>query len=449
MPERARRTSSPNTRTDVVVIGAGVAGLAAARQLDDAGVRVLVLEGRDRIGGRVYTHRDARSVLPIELGAEFLHGDAPQVRDIADAAGLIAVEISGSRWRAAHGRLTRDVDFWAGLDRVLGKADPKRAPDRPLSALLAERPGGHRFADARTLAREFVEGFHAAEVDRISERAIAEGGNPAAEPESQRIGRIITGYDAVPTWLASPVASRVHLGTIAHTIEWTPGRVSVHTRGASAGIVQAQAAVVTLPVSLLHANARGRGAIRFTPEVDTIRDAAAGVAMGQVQRVGVLLDRPLVELLGERRQRQLEDATFLMGRGVDVPVWWTSFPVRSGLVIGWAGGPSAIALGRVPREIPSRAIVSLADTLGLDRRTLRRHVVATFHHDWCGDPFARGAYSYALVGGSDAAATLSRPVRRTLFFAGEATDAEGRTGTVHGAIATGRRAATQVARALG
>jgi monoamine oxidase len=449
MPERARRASSPTTRADVVIIGAGVAGLAAARRLHDEGLRVLVLEARDRIGGRVYTRRDPRSILPIELGAEFLHGDAPQVREIADAAGLTEVEIGGGRWTVAHGRFTRAADYWTRLDRVLGQADPRRAPDRPLSALLAERPGGHRFAEDRTLARDFVEGFHAAEVDRISERAIAEGGNPAAEAESQRMARIITGYDAVPNWLASPVASRIHLGSVARAIEWSPGRVTVRTAGASEGVVHARAAVVTLPVSLLHAETRGRGAIRFTPEVGAIREAAAGVAMGQVQRVGVLLDRPLVELLGARRRRALEDATFFMAHGVDVPVWWTPYPVRSGLMIGWAGGPAAIALAGAPREIVPRTIGSLADTMGVDRRTLRRHVVATFHHDWCADPFARGAYSYALVGGSDAAATLSRPVRRTLFFAGEATDAEGRTGTVHGAIATGHRAAAQVTRALG
>jgi monoamine oxidase len=163
----------------------------------------------------------------------------------------------------------------------------------------------------------------------------------------------------------------------------------------------------------------------------------------------VLLDRPLVELLGDSRRRQLADAAFFTARGVDVPVWWTPFPVRAGLAIAWAGGPAAIELGRAPRDAVPRTIASLADTFGLERRMVRRHVVATFHHDWCGDPFARGAYSYVLVGGSDAAETLSRPLRRTLFFAGEATDAEGRTGTVHGAIATGHRAAAQAARALG
>jgi monoamine oxidase len=426
-----------------------VAGLAAARRLHDDGFRVLVLEARDRIGGRVLTQRDPRSILPIELGAEFMHGDAPEVREIAAAAGLTEVEITGDRWTAVHGRFTRADDFWVRIDRVLSRADPRREPDRPLSALLAERPGGQRLAADRKVAREFVEGFHAAEIDRISERAIADGGNPGAEPEAQRMGRILTGFDAVPAWLASAIAARIHLGTVANAIEWTPDRVTVHARGARTVVARARAAVITLPVSLLHSATRGRGVIRFTPEVDAIRSAAAGVAMGQVQRVGVLLDRPIAELLGERRRHQLESAAFFMASGADVPVWWTSFPVRSGLMIAWAGGPAAIALGRAPRAIAPRAIASLADTMGVDRRTIQRRVVATFHHDWCGDPFARGAYSYPLVGGSDAATTLSRPVRRTLFFAGEATDAEGRTGTVHGAIATGHRAAAQVARALG
>ncbi|HET7187706.1 MAG TPA: NAD(P)/FAD-dependent oxidoreductase [Gemmatimonadaceae bacterium] len=436
-------------RADVVVIGAGVAGLAAARRLHEQGMRVILLEARDRIGGRVFTARDARTPLPIELGAEFLHGDAPEVRAIADEARLTSVDIVGERWRAAHGRFTCVDHFWERLDRILGQADASREPDRPLGALFAERPGGHRFAEDRTAAREFVEGFHAAELDRISERSVADGGNPGADEEEQRLARLIDGYDAVPAWLAGPIASRIRLGAIVSAIEWAPGRVAVYaTAGGSTIIVRANAAIVTVPVSLLRGGVRGRGAITFAPEVAAIRAAAAQVEMGHVQRIGMLLDRPLVELFDERRKAQLASAAFVHARGSDIPVWWTSYPLRTGLVVGWAGGPAAIALGAAPRDLTARTVRSLADSFGLDRRTVERHVVATFHHDWSRDPFSRGAYSYVLVGGSDAAGTLSRPVRGTLFFAGEATDAEGRTGTVHGAIATGQRAAAQVARAL-
>ena len=131
-----------------------------------------------------------------------------------------------------------------------------------------------------------------------------------------------------------------------------------------------------------------------------------------------------------------------------MPVWWTSFPLRTNLIIGWAGGPAAIALEQDGNDFEARAMTSVASATGIDRRRIARHLVASFTHDWGRDPFARGAYSYPLVGGADAAQRLARPVRHTLFFAGEATDEAGRTATVHGAIASGYRAAAQVARAL-
>jgi monoamine oxidase len=439
-----------STRTDVVIVGAGVAGLAAARRLHEQGMRVLVLEARRRIGGRIFTTRDSHTSVPIELGAEFLHGEAPEVRDVADAACLTAVSIDGDRWRAANGRFTRIDDFWKRLDRILGRASASRTPDRPLAALFAELPGGHRFAEDRTAAREFVEGFHAAELNLISERAIAQGGNPGESADEQRIARLVDGYDAIPTWLASSVQRWVRLGHVVSAIDWSRGHVRVRAKGADGTVtsISAKAAIVTIPVSLLHPGARGRGAIAFAPEVTTVRAAASRLAMGQVQRICVLLDRPLMELLGERRRKQLARAASVNARGVDVPVWWTSYPLRTGLLVGWAGGPAAIALAAEPDRLASRALRSLAHTFGVDGRLIARHLVRTFVHDWSHDPFSRGAYSYPLVGGHDAAISLARPVHGTLFFAGEAADAEGRNGTVHGAIASGYRAATQVHRAF-
>jgi monoamine oxidase len=438
-------------RTDVVIIGAGVAGLAAARRLREHGVRCVVLEARTRIGGRVHSVRDPRSPVPIELGAEFVHGDAPELTDIAREAGLTAVDIVDERWRASHGRFTAIPDFWERIDRVLGKARPSREPDRALSALFDERPGGHRFARDRTLAREFVEGFHAAELDRISERAIADGGNPGEDQAGQRMGRFVDGYGAVVEWLADPVLDAVQCGRVVERVEWGQGEATV--TASAAGFQEtysARAVIVTIPVSLLHAEARGAGAMEFTPDVRTIREAAARVAMGQVRRIALLLDRPLLDLLDERRQKQLAKLTFMHARGVEVPVWWTSYPLRTNVVVGWAGGPAAIALEEQEHadDFESRAIASLAAVLDLDVRRVARHLVASFAHDWGRDPFSRGAYSYPLAGGAGASKQHSRPVRSTLFFAGEATDEQGRTATVHGAIATGYRAAEQTARAL-
>lgn len=437
--------------TDVVVIGAGVAGLAAARALSEAGHRVLLPEARSRIGGRVFTARHSRSTVPIELGAEFLHGDAEETRDVLDAAGLLAVDIKADRLLAAHGRLRKVEDFWPRIDRILSRADARRTPDRPMSKLFAERPGGSRFADDRTLAREFVEGFHAAELDRISERSVASGGNPGEDPAEQRMARVVDGYDRVPEWLAGASRQFILLGHLVTRVEWAHGRVQVSARGPGGDVsIRARAAIVTLPISLLQDSARGRGVIEFSPALPArVREAASRVTMGHVHRIGLLFDRPFAGFVDERLGRRLASTAFIHARGVAIPVWWTSYPLRSGLVVGWAGGPAAIALDGSRRAFETDAIRSLGDALGIDERTLRAHLVKSFAHDWTRDPLSRGAYSYSLVGGADAAKELSRLIGHTIALAGEATDAEGRTATVHGAIATGRRAAKQVLRALG
>lgn len=435
---------------DVLIIGAGAAGLAAATRLTELGANVLVVEARDRIGGRVRTVRDRRSPVPIELGAEFLHGDAPELRAIARDALLRTVDIAGERWLASHGRFTPLDDYWTRLDRILSHAVPHRIPDRPLARMFDERPGGARFAQDRWLAREFVQGFHAAPLECLSERFVAEGGNPGDDPHDQRAARFVDGYHGVIEALAAPVQAKIRLRHVVQRVEWQRGAVRAHIarRRESPLWVQAKSALVTVPVSLLHPAARGRGAIAFAPDVGAVRESASLLAMGQVVRIMLLLDRPLRELVGERQRDKLLRAATIQAKGAAFPVWWTSYPLEGDLVVGWAGGPSAIALTDAGRDLPRIATRSLADTLGISATRMARHVVATFSHDWAADPFARGAYSYALVNGADAGRALARPVSSTLFFAGEATNVDGRSGTVHGAIASGRRAAAQVRRAL-
>jgi hypothetical protein len=193
---------------------------------------------------------------------------------------------------------------------------------------------------------------------------------------------------------------------------------------------------------------RGKGAIEFVPEVHVAREAAAKLEMGHVRRIALLLDCPLDELVPEEKRERLFRLSFLHSINESIPVWWTSYPVRSNLVIGWAGGPRALGLDKSLTPLRRIAIASLARTLSIDSRTVSRHVWKMLSHDWTHDPFSRGAYSYARVGGGDAAKQLARPVQSTLFFAGEAADAEGRNGTVHGAIGSGKRAADQVMKAL-
>jgi len=143
------------------------------------------------------------------------------------------------------------------------------------------------------------------------------------------------------------------------------------------------------------------------------------------------------------------DLSFLFTDDPQFPTWWTSNPLPYPILTGWAAGPNAgVHTGRSKNEIVRSAVQSLARIMRIVEPELRRQMTESFMHDWQEDPFSCSAYSYAAVGGMDAAAKLAEPVLGTLYFAGEATNSDGYNGTVHGAIATGLRAAKELLQSL-
>lgn len=440
-------------RHDVVIVGAGVAGLAAMRALEERGIRTTVLEARDRLGGRIHTVRDPRLPHPVEVGAEFVHGSAPEIFEIVREAGLLVYTVEGERWRSRDGRLTRLEDFWKQLQTVTRHLDGRKA-DRSFAEFLNDAPSGRGAADARTLARAFVEGFHAADARRISARALADGGIPE-DAEEQRQLRIADGFDCVPAWLASGLTDRIATSAVVERIEWERSGVelSVREQGrASLTTVTARAAIVTVPLGVLLGPSGEAGVITFSPRVAVLDRVRGRLTMGPVVRVAMLFrERWWTERMRSvPRDASLESMSFLHGDTGDIPVWWSLHPAQAPVMIGWAGGPAGERLaGRGRDELQDRAVVALAKNLGVSRRRVEGQLAGFWTHDWQADPFSRGAYSYALVGGSDAATQLARAVEGTLWLAGEAADPEGRNGTVHGAIGSGRRAAQGVFRALG
>lgn len=335
------------------------------------------------------------------------------------------------------------------------RLDPKRRPDRSFADFLESKPGGRGLAAERRLALQFVEGFHAADPERISEQALADGGSPRGDVRERRIGRVVDGYDRVIDALAGPLGDRIRRSAIVTRVRWAPGNVSVEARhpdGRARPAINARAAIIAVPLGVLKAAPGETGSIEFDPELRAKRDALDHLEMGSVVRIVLRLSERFwaSEWFAKQTGRpDLDTLSFLHTNDEQFPIWWTSYPVRAPILVGWHGGPSATPLAQLAsEEIENAAIQSLARQLGVTERRMRGMVEGAWMHDWAHDPFARGVYSYATVGGIDAPGQLGRALRSTLFFAGEATDPEGRTGTVHGAIATGRRAADEVQRSL-
>lgn len=413
-------------QTDVAIIGAGVAGLAAARVLSSAGVGVCILEARDRIGGRVHTVRDPLLPVPVELGAEFVHGRPDQVWKIVNAARLAVCDVTGDHWRFAGGRLQLSNDSFSELDEVFQRMHD--ASEQPFQSFIESQDLA---PDVKTWATAYVEGFNAAHKERVSIRWLAEEKRGADAIEGDRMFRIVDGYDRVPRWLYQ--GAPIHLNTAVESLRWRRGHVEVSTR--SSGTLTAERAVITAPLGVLKA-----GAIQFDPEPEGLRDTLGRMEMGNAVRIALLFREPFWE-----QRDELRNLSFIHSLDEWMPTFWTTTPMRAPVLVGWAAGPLADKYAGHERYfVAERALAALAGLLGIRQPALEDLLEGWHMHDWGADPFARGAYSYVTAGGTGAPALLGTPFEDTLYFAGEAAKTEGHAGTVHGAIATGERAACQI-----
>jgi monoamine oxidase len=435
-------------RFDVIVIGAGVAGIAAARALSGAGKQVCIIEARQRLGGRVLTIHDHASPLPIELGAEFIHGSAPDTFAIVDAASLLAYQLPDNHWWSRDGRWQLIDDFWQRIDRV--RARIGEGPDRSFADFLkAQRSLPPKI---RELALNFVEGYHAAHAERLSAKSLKFADGEQQDPSGHKQFRIGSGYDTLVAWLQAgldPDHCSIRLGTLAEHVEWRAGDVTVRTsRGEE---LRADSLLVTIPLGVLKAPAGQPGSIVFTPALRTKERALATLEIGHIVKIVFTFrerfwddDDFVSERSSSKRTRPNESLNFIHSNDPHVPTWWTSAPVRSCSLTAWAGGHAADRLlAERPNSRIDRALESLSSVFAIERKTIDDLLASSHTHDWQADPFSRGAYSYAAVGGTRGHATLAKPVESTIFFAGEATNGE-ETGTVSGAIASGKRAAREI-----
>jgi monoamine oxidase len=434
---------------DIIVVGGGVSGLAAAGELARSGFRVVLLEARRRLGGRVFTARRRGWRRPVELGAEYVHGGNDELWRLLARSRIRTRRLRERHWRAEGGSATSLADLDQSIARVTRLIDPARASGLSFAAYF------RRFRPAVaprdwTMARGFVEGFEAAPVGRLSARSLA-----AETRDEERQYAVPAGYDRVAAGLADACVRsgvEVRTGIAVRSVAWRRGAVVLSVAGApsrAAANYSARAAVISIPLGVLKAR-RGAGAVRFIPEIKRQRRLIDAMGMGEVARM-VFRFKPgaFRRLLpASLRTGRRGGFGFLHSADAPVPVWW-SFSDQP-VLVGWAGGPKAKALLTLPPALRRRrALQSLAQVLGVKPSLLAAAAAGWMSHDWSADPFSRGAYSFTAAGQDGAGRELRRPVAGTLFFCGEATAEGAEVGTVHGALRSGLRAASELKRRAG
>ena len=441
---------------DVLILGAGAAGLAAARALAQSGRRIAVIEARDRVGGRIFTRHvmsaAAHTTLPVELGAEFVHGLPLESWRAIREAGLETYELDGSALTFADGHLQSAKEERAATAVLRGMmrwlAQQPAATDETFADYL-------RHADVTESQRRetvrYVEGFNAADHRLIGVASLAKQQEAENLIEADRIFHLRAGYDSLPLFLQEKTLAaggEVFLAKPVTAIAWHPGAVSMSGTDPSDRpfTFRGAAAVITLPLGVLQS-----GSVRFDPEPAAVLSEASRMAMGSVIRVPLIFrsrfwqDEAVLQkhraLAGELRQ-----LGFLFTDSAAPATWWTAHPNEAPMLVGWTAGPSTTLMQPhgVPAAIRDRCLNGLADIFRIRAATLAERLLAWHFHDWDADPFARGAYSYVPAGALMASANMAEPVSRTLYFAGEHTTLSGHWGTVHGALQTGEAAAARI-----
>jgi monoamine oxidase len=414
----------------IVIIGAGAAGLMAARELGRAGRRVTILEARDRCGGRIDPLSAAEFGYPAEGGAEFIHGEAPVTRALLREAGISLLPIEGSRWSAEGGRLSRESPA-EPHEAELQQALNDLKDDVAVAEFLRRHFGGPDYDRLRQSILRMVEGYDAADPARASTLALRDewmGGERGTQ------NRIAGGYGALVDFLVAECRGHgvaIHFGAVVKAVDVAARGATV--RCASGDAQACDGVVVTAPLPVLKD-------IVLPPAERERAAAAAHIGFGNVIKI---LMRFRTRWWLDRRG-DLADLSFLLS-DASIPVWWTRHPADLPVLTGWFGGPKTAAMaGLGEPELIQAGLEALAGIFGAPAGQLARDLVAARAINWAHDPFARGAYSYATPDTRTAQSVLSGFDGDAILFSGEALYRGRDMGTVEAALANGRDTARAI-----
>lgn len=409
--------SSLPSEVDVAIIGAGAAGLGAAQALKNSGLSFVVLEARDRVGGRGHTIQAAPGVI-FDVGCGWLH--SADKNSFVNIAGQLNFEIDRTLppWRErafgkAFPQKERD-DFIRALDAFYDRAEQAARSGRDGAANLCLEPG-NRWNPMIDAISTYVNGC---ELDQVSISDMD------AYEDTNINWRVRHGYGALMAAYGAPLPLAFNCNVTL--IDHSGRRLRIET---SLGTLTANKAIVTVPTNLI-----AQEAIRFHPVLPAKVDAAAGLPLGLADKVVLALDEP--EALP--KDGNLRGATMRTAMGA-----FHLRPLGQACVEGFFGGRFAQALEDAGSgALAAQAIDEIVALLGSD---FRRKLKPLAESRWAHDPFARGSYSHALPGHAGKRAVLAAPVDGRMFFAGEATSPNFFS-TAHGARDSGERAAGEVLR---
>ncbi|GAB3936908.1 flavin monoamine oxidase family protein [Mucilaginibacter myungsuensis] len=409
--------------SNMIIIGAGAAGLMAARTLALAGNTVTVLEARNRTGGRINTISNTSFFTKAELGAEFIHGDLPVTLDLLKEADIATQPFDMQTWRYRDGQFRPEEEQVEHWDIVMQKL-AELEQDQPIAQFMRQHFGDERYVAVTRSVLQFVAGYDTADPEKAGAFALRKEWQAEVEGAQHHIP---DGYCAMIGYLSSQIKTNggtVHLGAEVTDIYHAPGDVRVVT--SNGDTYQAQKLIVALPLGVLQ-----QGAVKFHPPVPKYQAAFKHIGFGSIIKILFQFDTAFWE-----DELGISGTSFLFTDEA-IPTWWTQGN-GDPLLTGWLGGNPALALKNAPDdELYQLGLTSLANAFHIDIELLKGKLTTWRVANWTADPYTRGSYAYDMIGSDEARKVISQPINDTVFFAGEYLYDGPAMGTVEAALNSG------------
>ena len=403
---------------DVIIIGAGAAGLAAMRKLVGAGLHVCMIEAANSPGGRIATIREGFKE-PAEAGAEFIHGRLPYTIKLIKEAKLSYQPVKGDMIGVRNGEWRKEEhdDHWEKFMRQLKKL----RTDITVQQFLEQHFAEGEYIELRNAVRRFAEGFNLADISKASMLSLKDEWKSIGKTQFRLNG----GYGQLIEFLydrCNGDNSEFHFNTIADKVNYKEN-VTVHTTAKQK--FGADRVIITVSAGVLQS-----GSLQFDPPLKEHSMAIQSLGFGAIIKF-------LLEFRTNFWGKVDDNIGFLLTDEI-IPTWWTQSPTQSNLLTGWMGGPKAAENIYQPESsLLQTALICLSSIFKIAPAMLKEELINYKIINWLADPFVKGGYSYNTLHSKNAKDILSKPVAGKIYFAGEAICQGDSQGTVESALQSG------------
>lgn len=414
----------------IIIIGAGAAGLMAAKELSAKAYNVTVLEANNRLGGRIWTIHDDSFIKPVEAGAEFVHGNLKLTQQLLNEAHIAYSATKGKTMHVENGKKIKQDDFFNDWDKLIEKMYELKE-DITVGDFLNQNFFDEKYKSLRQSAQAFAEGFDLADIDKASLFALRD----EWAHEGGKQYRVVGGYLQLINYLSHISKKKgctIETNCIAKKVYWKRNEVKIITSDGRDFV--GNKVIVTVPVSVLQSELNAKASIVFTPSIDDFLQAAKMIGYGTITKI----------LLQFNEAFWNKNVGFVLSNE-SVPTWWTQSPKSYPMITGWLTGARMKKLQNTDTSgILEISFKSLASIFKMNIEELKQKLTASVVVNWSTEPFALGGYSYNMIGSSTARKIMNTPIEQTLFFAGEALYEGYDIGTVEAALVSGRDVAEKV-----